>query len=192
MFDPSPRGVLVHDKNDDAGGVMGLATLVLNALRTLPARRPAAVEPRPATPSTRSLGIDYPGFRRVVERMAEQRDERRLNESEFIAAMDLPGTVVLDARSPTAFARRHVRGAINLPLTDFHTASLAAAIPSKRTPLLIYCNNNFSGDDHAFPAQVARAALSLSTWTTLRAYGYCNLFELAGRHDVRRTRIPLS
>ncbi len=170
---------------------MGLATLVLNALGQLPARRKPVVELQPGMPSTRSQGIDYPGYRRVVERMAEQRDERRLNEAEFVAAMELVGTVVLDARSREAFSRRHVRGAINLPLTDFHAASLAAAIPSKRTPVLIYCNNNFSGDDHAFPAQVARAALSLATWTTLRAYGYCNLFELSGRHDLQKTRIPL-
>lgn len=192
MFDPPHRGVFVHETDDDAGGVMGLATLVLNALRQRPARRPPVVEGPPGSPSTRSHGIDYPGYRRVVERMAEQRDERRLNEAEFVAAMDLPGALVLDARSREAYARRHVLGAVNLPLTDFHAASLAATIPSKRTPVLIYCNNNFSGDDQAFPAQVARAALSLATWTSLRSYGYANLFELSGRYDIHRTKIPLS
>jgi hypothetical protein len=167
---------------------MSLAQLVLQTLRATPRRRqPSAAQASPG----RAPGIDYAGFRRVVEHMSEQRELRRLVEPEFLKAMELPGMVVLDARSRAAYDRCHVAGAVNLPLTDFTAESLAGIVRTKRTPILIYSNNNFSGDPVAFPPQAARASLSLATWATLRAYGYGNLFELAGRCDVRTTRIPL-
>jgi len=97
---------------------------------------------------------------------------------------------VLDARSASKYALRHVRGAVNLPFTDFTADTLAQVIPSKTTKILIYCNNNFEGSATAFPSKAPAASLNLSTSTSLRAYGYTNIFELGPLLDVNETSIP--
>ena len=51
--------------------------------------------------------------------------------------------LALDARPAAAFKSGHIKGAVNLPFTDFTAASLAAVIGKDADrPILIYCNNN--------------------------------------------------
>ena len=49
-----------------------------------------------------------------------------------------PDTLIIDVRSPGEFAAGHVAGAINLPL-DVLAEQAATALPSRDTPLLLYC-----------------------------------------------------
>lgn len=134
--------------------------------------------------------IDYPGFQRIVESSAAEREGRRLTEQQFLDAMKEPGVVVLDARTDSRYAQRHIKGAVNLPFTEFTAATLAAAIPTAATRVLIYCNNNFIGSPRAFASKVATASLNLSTYTSLKSYGYTNIYELGPLLDVRTTQIP--
>jgi phage shock protein E len=134
--------------------------------------------------------IDYPGFKTIVSDSAIERESRRLTEERFMEAMSAKDVIILDARSPAKYALRHIKGAINLPFTDFTAETLAQVIPSKTTTVLIYCNNNFEGSESAFPAKAPAASLNLSTYTSLRAYGYTNIFELGPLLDVRKTAIP--
>lgn len=157
------------------GGLIMASTLVVAA----------ALAAAPDNPE-----IDYRGFRQIVQNTQATRDLRRLDEPQFVAAMQQPGVVILDARSADAFALRHVRGAVNLPFTDFTAARLAKLLPTPDTPVLIYCNNNFGGSPTAFPTKVARASLNLATWTSLRAYGYDNVYELGPYLQVTNTAIP--
>lgn len=153
----------------------------------------AAISPEPTT-SLRSVIpnrlIDYPGFQKIVVTSAAEREKRRLTEEEFLAEMAKPNVVVLDARTDRRFTQRHIRGAVNLPFTEFTEATLAATIPSKDTKVLIYCNNNFLGSPVAFASKMAPASLNLSTYTSLKAYGYTNVWELGPLLDVRTSRIP--
>lgn len=134
--------------------------------------------------------IDYGKFREIVMQSATERESRRLTEAQFIAMMQEPGVVLLDARSESRYTLRHIKGAINLPFTEFTEQSLAAVIPRKDTKILIYCNNNFEGSPTAFAAKAPAASLNLSTYTSLKAYGYSNIFELGPLLDVATTKIP--
>lgn len=134
--------------------------------------------------------IDYRQFEKIVFDVARDRESHRLTERQFREAMLDKNTVVLDARSASKYALRHLQGAVNLPFTDFTATTLAEVIPSKTTKVLIYCNNNFEGSDSAFPAKAPAASLNLSTYTSLRAYGYTNVYELGPLLNVRDTSIP--
>ncbi len=134
--------------------------------------------------------IDYGKFREIVLQSSEERESRRLTEAQFMAMLKEQGIVLLDARSESRYTLRHIKGAINLPFTEFTEESLAAVIPSKDTKILIYCNNNFEGSPTAFASKAPAASLNLSTYTSLKAYGYNNVFELGPLLDVATTRIP--
>jgi phage shock protein E len=133
--------------------------------------------------------IDYAEFKRIVLDTERHRESRRLSEADFIAAMRDPDVVLLDARSSAAFALRHIKGAKNLPFTDFTAQSLAQLVPNKNAKILIYCNNNFIASPRSFPTKAPPASLNLSTYTSLRAYGYDNVYELGPVLDVRSAKV---
>ena len=89
--------------------------------------------------------IDYDGFARSVAEVRQLREARRIPEAQFMRMAAEPGTVVLDARSERLYRLRHVKGAVNLGFPEFTRETLARAIPTKDTRVLIYCNNNFTG-----------------------------------------------
>ena len=134
--------------------------------------------------------IDYKGFQMIVADSAAEHESHRLTEPQFIQAMADKSAVLLDARSASKYAVRHIRGAVNLQFTDFTADTLAKVIPAKGAKVLIYCNNNFVGSQPAFPSKFATASLNLSTYTSLKSYGYTNIFELGPLLDVRTTAIP--
>jgi phage shock protein E len=134
--------------------------------------------------------IDYPGFRLIVGEVEAIRESKRLTEEAFLKSLSEPGVVVLDARSANAYALRHVKGAVNLPFTDFTEQTLARVIPSKDTKVLIYCNNNFMNSPASFPVKAIQVSLNLSTYTSLHAYGYTNVHELGPALDVTKTVLP--
>jgi hypothetical protein len=134
--------------------------------------------------------IDAAGYLRMARQAAEHRESRRVSEDEFIRLAQLPGTVVLDARSRRKYDALHVRGAVNLSFPDLTVESLAQLAPDPATLILIYCNNNFANAPDPMPVKLAPAALNLATYTTLYTYGYRNVYELGPYLDVNTTRIP--
>ena len=136
--------------------------------------------------------IDYAGFQNIVDTSGKERESRRLTEDAFLAAMQEPGAVVLDARSHSMYELRHIKGAVNLQFTDFTAASLAGVLPGKDVKILIYCNNNFLGSPVAFASKMPPASLNLSTYTSLKAYGYDQIYELGPLLDVNKTKIPFA
>ncbi|HEV7405888.1 MAG TPA: rhodanese-like domain-containing protein [Chthoniobacteraceae bacterium] len=134
--------------------------------------------------------IDYSKFQLIAAQVAPVREQRRITEDQFLAMSSEPGTVVLDARSADKYAMRHIKGAVNLPFTDFTAESLARAIPEKTTRILIYCNNNFNGAPRSLTAKSAPASLNISTYIALTTYGYKNVFELGPLLDVKTTKLP--
>jgi len=150
-----------------------------------------ADEPVAGTPIQNPL-INYAQFQNIVHRSGEPRELHRMSEQQFLDALRETGTdtVVLDARSAPMYALRHIKGAVNLPFTDFTAETLARVIPDKSTKVMIYCNNNFTGSPISFATKTAAASLNLSTYMSLVAYGYTNIYELGPLLDVNTTRIP--
>jgi hypothetical protein len=133
--------------------------------------------------------IDYAAFQRDVTQVGAIRESRRIPEAEFIRMADEPGTIVLDARSDRLYRLRHIAGARNLAFPEFTEQTLAALIPSRETRVLIYCNNNFAGLPQSMPMKAAGAALNVSTFVSLHAYGYRNVYELAPVVDMAHTNL---
>jgi hypothetical protein len=132
--------------------------------------------------------IDYAGFAALTGNLAEVRARHRLPWSEFARRAAAEGALLLDARSADAFARGHLKGAVNLPFTDFTDAALAEVIgPNRDRPIYIYCNNNFSDNRDPVVTKRAPMALNIPTFINLHGYGYRNVWELA---DVIATRDP--
>jgi phage shock protein E len=147
-----------------------LAAVALAALAM-----PAAAERLPANPQ-----VDYAGFAQLTGDLAKVRTTHRLRWNEFSRRAVARGALLLDARSADAFARGHLKGAVNLPFTDFTDETLAAVIGANpNRPIYIYCNNNFR--DHRAPIALKRApmALNIPTFINLHGYGYRNVWELA-------------
>jgi phage shock protein E len=134
--------------------------------------------------------IDYERFRALTEELDPVRRDHRLSEDDFIRAAAEPGTVVLDARSRDKYEQIHVKGAVHLAFTDFTEEALAKVIPDKKVKILIYCNNNFTGEQANFADKRAPVALNIPTFINLHAYGYTNVHELGPLLEVRTTKIP--
>ena len=133
----------------------------------------------PALAQQANPQIDYPGFERLTHDVAGLRAERLLDFARFKAEVARPGALLLDARSRDAFARGHIKGAVNLPFTDFTEESLAEVIGTDRNrPILIYCNNNFSNDAPPVMMKSTSLALNIQTFINLVGYGYANVWEL--------------
>ena len=135
--------------------------------------------------------IDMPGFLQVAHEAAEQRLTHRVSEDEFIRLSQEPGTMVLDTRSRAKYDLLHVSGAINLSFPDIDIESLQKTLPDKTARVLIYCNNNFAGNQAAFASKAPSASLNLSTYVALYNYGYRNVYELAPHVDVHKTKLNL-
>lgn len=135
--------------------------------------------------------IDMPGFLQVAQEAAAQRQTHRVSEDEFIRMSREPGTIILDARSREKYDLLHVSGAVNLSFPDIDIESLQRTLPDKNVRVLIYCNNNFAGDQRAFASKAPSASLNLSTYVTLYNYGYRNVYELAPHVDVHKTKLTL-
>lgn len=123
--------------------------------------------------------IDYAGFSALTRDVRGLRAKRLLPFARFQAMAARKDALLLDARSKDAFARGHIAGAVNLPLTDFTAESLAAVIgPNRDRQVLIYCNNNFSNHRPPVPLKSAPLALNIQTFINLVGYGYANVWEL--------------
>lgn len=141
----------------------------------------AALAPAPTIAQAQSANpqIDYAGFAKLTQSTAPLREKRLLSLKDFEAKAKAQGALILDARSKDAFAQGHIKGAVNLPLTDFTAESLAAVIGKNESrAILIYCNNNFSNHRRPVPLKSAPLALNIQTFINLIGYGYSNVYEL--------------
>ena len=138
---------------------------------------PAAAQSlQPANPQ-----IDYKGFVKLAQKLEPVREAHRLPWGQFIAKARSEGALLLDARSERAYNQGHIKGAVNLPFSDFTDAALREVIGKHpNRPIYIYCNNNFT--DNMAPVVTKRVdmALNIPTFVNLHGYGYGNVWELAG------------
>lgn len=133
--------------------------------------------------------IDMQGYLKVAAEAADYRESRRLTEEEFLRMSREPETIILDARSREKYDLLHIKGAINLSFPDITVESLSRMLPDKNARILIYCNNNFVGEEKAFPTKAPTASLNLSTYISLYSYGYRNVYELGPLLDVKTSKL---
>jgi len=144
---------------------------------------PTAIQAAPPS------AVDYPGFARLTGEVRDYRADRLVDLEQFQAMAGEGDTLILDARSPAAFAAGHIKGAINLTFTDFTAASLARVIGDPNRRILIYCNNNFANDVEPVRMKAVRLALNIQTFINLYGYGYRNVFELGETIDLNDPRV---
>ncbi len=78
--------------------------------------------------------------------------------------------VVIDVRTPDEYAQGHVDGALNLP-HDSIAAHIAAAVPDKATPVILYCRSG------------RRSAMALEA---LKDAGYTQVENYGGLEEARK------
>jgi hypothetical protein len=152
--------------------------------------------------------VSFDDFKGLVAEVEPHRASRLIDLNTFIKMSREPGVVILDSRSAFRYDRIHLKGARHLAFTDFTQDNLAKVIPSLETTILIYCNNNFDGNQTDFASKVAsprprpdRAvatqfaaqakplmmALNIPTYVNLYGYGYRNVYEL---HELVKVSDP--
>ena len=152
--------------------------------------------------------VSFDDFKGLVAEVETHRPSRLIDLNTFIKMSKEPGVIIFDARSTFRFERIHLKGAKHLAFTDFTQDNLAKVIPTFETTILIYCNNNFDGNQVDFASKVAvprpksgtvRAtqfaaqakplmmALNIPTYVNLYGYGYRNVYEL---HELVKVNDP--
>jgi len=152
--------------------------------------------------------VSFQDFKGLVTEVEAHRARRLINLDTFLKMSKEPGTIILDSRSSFRYDRIHLRGAKHLSFTDFTQSNLRGVIPSLETRILIYCNNNFEGNQTDFASKVAlpsqsnpvatqmatqarpvMMALNIPTFVNLYGYGYRNVYELDELVNVKDPRI---
>lgn len=172
-------------------------------------RRAPVVDPN-AAPSYPKARVSYEDFKELVAEVEPHRQSRVLSLDQFLEMSKRPDVIILDTRSDFRFERVHIKGAKHLSFTDFTQANLANVIPSPDTTVLIYCNNNFDGNQIDFASKSApprprgnggltsqiasqnkpvQLALNVPTYINLYGYGYQNVYELGELVKVSDPRI---
>ena len=133
--------------------------------------------------------VDFAGFAALTSGVGAYRQDRLVDLEQFQAIAARPDALILDARSADAFARGHIKGAVNLPFTDFTASRLAETIGDANRPILIYCNNNFSNDQAPVRMKATALALNIQTFINLVGYGYRNVYELRDVVDFNDPKV---
>lgn len=167
-----------------------LALASIACAQTKAQSKPARADsPKTAKAGINNPAIDMKGYLAVAAEAAQHRESRRLTEDEFIQMSRQLGTIIYDARSQEKYNQLHIKDAINLSFPDITVDSLQATFPDKNARILIYCNNNFVGEQRAFPTKIMTASLNLSTYIALYSYGYRNIYELGPLLDVKTSKL---
>ena len=161
--------------------------------------------------------VSYDDFKTLVAEVEPHRQKRLVDLDTFLEMSQQPEVVILDTRSAFRFERIHLKGAKHLSFPDFTPDNLREVIPSQETVVLIYCNNNFDGNELDFASKIAlpvrplrhdgkappttpttqfkaqekpvMLALNVPTYITLYGYGYRNVYELDELVDVTDPRV---
>lgn len=154
--------------------------------------------------------VSFEDFKSLVAEVESHRAERLIDLDTFLKMSKQPGAIILDTRSTFRYERIHVKGALHLSFTDFTQDNLEKVIPAFETTILIYCNNNFEGNQTDFASKIAMPvsqredalseqfkaqskplmmALNIPTYINLYGYGYRNVYELNELVQVNDPRI---
>ena len=152
--------------------------------------------------------VSFDDFKGLVAEVETHRAIRLIDLNTFLKMSKEEGVIIFDSRSDFRFDRIHLKGAKHLAFTDFTQDNLKKVIPTFETKILIYCNNNFDGNQTDFASKVAvprpksdkaaatqfaaqtkplMMALNIPTYINLYGYGYHNVYEL---HELVKVNDP--
>jgi hypothetical protein len=152
--------------------------------------------------------VSFDDFKGLVAEVETHRASRLIDLNTFLKMSKEEGVIIFDSRSDFRFDRIHLKGAKHLAFTDFTQDNLAKVIPTFDTKILIYCNNNFDGNQTDFASKIAlprpkpsdavaaqfaaqtkplMMALNIPTYINLYGYGYRNVYEL---HELVKVTDP--
>lgn len=101
----------------------------------------------------------------------EDADQALLDLDAFLALRrQVPEMVLLDVRSEERYAEKHIKGAINIPLTELTEETLAEKIPDASTPVAVMC------DFSLMPTRLV--PMTLQAYPVLKAAGYSKIYRL--------------
>jgi hypothetical protein len=179
--------------------LLGLFSANSNA-QTAPLKKPN--EPVTFISLDAPAKVDFDAYEKLVKEVKEHRKSRLVDFTTFQTMSKQEKVIILDTRSAEMFARKHVKGAINLNFSDFTQSNLAKIIPSPDYKILIYCNNNFDNDEINFASKAyippvktpmnktpLTLALNIPTYINLYGYGYKNVYELNEMLNVYDRRV---
>lgn len=146
--------------------------------------------------------VDYDAFEKLVAEVKPHRAKRLVGIEEFNEMSKKGNVIILDTRSKAMYDAKHIKGAIHLNFSDFTQKNLETLFPDKSTTILIYCNNNFDGDESYFPTKAyvpptiktteeLTLALNIPTYINLYGYGYKNVYELSELISIFDERVQL-
>ncbi|WP_158279710.1 rhodanese-like domain-containing protein [Coraliomargarita sinensis] len=154
--------------------------------------------------------VSFDDYKSLVAAVESHRESRLIDLNTFLEMSKDPDVIILDSRSAFRYGRLHLKGARHLAFADYTQENLARVIPSSDTKILIYCNNNFEGNQTDLatkvfvPASPAEGglgrefavqkkplmmALNIPTYINLYGYGYRNVYELNELVNVNDPRI---
>lgn len=187
--------------------LIGIIVIALGAITMSQTLRKEDIEISPQKEYPKSLA-DYNDFKNLVLEIEPFRAERLINLDTFLEMSQKENTVILDTRSTFRYNRKHIKGSIHLSFTDFTQQALWDLIPDPNTQILIYCNNNFDGDQIDFASKISipkdnsdietqilsnrkstMLALNIPTFINLYGYGYKNIYELDELVNINDPRI---
>lgn len=104
-----------------------------------------------------------------------------VNAEELVElAITLPKLVILDSRKLDEYRQGHIEGAISLTDTEMTEKNLAQYAPTKKTPILFYCNGS-------------RCLRSSNAINKARAWGYNSIYWFRGGwREWSDKRMPIS
>ena len=157
---------------------------------------------------------DYGVYKDLVMEVEAYRAERLVDLETFIEMSQDSNALILDTRTKEHFERKHIKGSVHLEFANFTQGELGKLIPQlSNKKILIYCNNNFVGDQIDFatksvipmPLQAKSSsfsnprstvtegpvglALNIPTFINLYGYGYRDIYELGELVNVNDARI---
>lgn len=100
--------------------------------------------------------VSFDDFKGLVAEVETHRASRLIDLDAFLKMSKEEGVIIFDSRSDFRFDRIHVKGAKHLAFTDFTQDNLKKVIPNPEAKILIYCNNNFDGNQTDFASKVAK------------------------------------
>jgi rhodanese-related sulfurtransferase len=101
--------------------------------------------------------VSFDDFKELTMKVEAHRAKRLIDFDTFLKMSKEPNVIILDSRSAFRYERIHLKGAKHLAFTDFTQETLAKTIPSLDAKILIYCNNNFEGNQVDFASKFAKA-----------------------------------
>lgn len=96
--------------------------------------------------------------------------DNEIGAPELLKLKEAGPVVLLDVRSRESFAQRHLKGSINIQLTDLTEAALLKNIPDRTTPVVLICDYSFE--------PVRMIAMTLQAHPVLAAQKFTSIYRL--------------